>query len=295
MWRRTLASTLTILTLVACRAGPSPTPVASSPAPSAPTPTAPADAHLNASLTVNGHDLWVECRGSGKPVIVLEAGFGGDNDAWGAIVPQLDAETRVCAYDRLGNGFSDRPTGARTVQDVVDDLNALLTAADVVPPIVLVGHSFGGLTSVAYTAQHPDDVAALVLIDAGHPDTFDRFRAVLSEDEREEYDRSIRADNREHIALEATALEVRPWLQDFPDVPLTVIGAVRHASANCVLPYTPETCAAVDAANLALQRDYATLTADARFIEADTGHFVVQDDPDLVVDEVLHALEQAKR
>ncbi|HEX2222520.1 MAG TPA: alpha/beta fold hydrolase [Candidatus Limnocylindria bacterium] len=273
-----------VLTLGACTTAPAP--------PGTGSPSVAVEP-LRAEFEVRGHDVWVECEGSGQPVILLEAGFGGSNDVWAPIVRPLSDATRVCAYDRVGTGSADRPTEERTLQDVVDDLDALLRAAEIPRPVVLVGHSFGGLTGAVFTAQHPDDVAALVMIDAGHPDAFDRIRAVLPARERELFDRDIRRPNPERIDPERTADDARPWLDRFPAVPLTVIGAARPWTADCA-PSTPETCAAVDAVNLELQRDYAALTPDARFVEADTGHFVWQDDPDLVIDEILGALRRAR-
>ena len=55
-------------------------------------------------------------------------------------------------------------------QVIAAELHALLTAAEVPPPYVLVGHSFGGLTIRAYAASHPEDVAGLVFVDPAHPE-----------------------------------------------------------------------------------------------------------------------------
>ncbi len=55
------------------------------------------------------------------------------------------ADTRVCAYDRAGYAASDpAPNEPRTADNVIGDLRALLAAAEVAGPYVLVGSSFGG-------------------------------------------------------------------------------------------------------------------------------------------------------
>lgn len=68
---------------------------------------------------------------------------------------------------------------ARTSQQIVDDLHALLTNAHIEGPYVLVGHSFGGLNVILYASQYPEEVAGVVLVDSVHPDQDARFLAVL--------------------------------------------------------------------------------------------------------------------
>lgn len=68
-----------------------------------------------------------------------------------------------------------------TTADAVDDLRAVLTAAEIDRPIVLVGHSYGGIVSRLYAAIHPDDVVGMVLVDSLSPE----LRAQMSGDEWE--------------------------------------------------------------------------------------------------------------
>ena len=71
----------------------------------------------------------------------------------------------VCSYDRANVGKSGPAPGPRTVQQMADDLDALLTTARVPGPYVLASFSFGSLVSRLYASQHPEDVAGMVLID----------------------------------------------------------------------------------------------------------------------------------
>ena len=65
-------------------------------------------------IDVGGHRLYIECHGSGSPVVVLQIGLGGTAADWGRIAPAVSASTTVCAYDRAGHGWSEGPPGPRT-------------------------------------------------------------------------------------------------------------------------------------------------------------------------------------
>ncbi|HVI57923.1 MAG TPA: alpha/beta hydrolase [Luteimonas sp.] len=112
-----------------------------------------------------GRHLDLRCSGEGAPTVVLEAGFGADSMAWAKLQPLLAAHVRTCAYDRAGYGFSDAGPLPRDLDAEVADLHALIHAARMATPVVLVGHSIGSNLARRYDQRHPDDVAALVLVD----------------------------------------------------------------------------------------------------------------------------------
>ena len=70
------------------------------------------------------------------------------------------------------DGRSDPADSPRDGGHVVDELRALLSAQDLKPPYVLVGHSLGGLYMQLYARRYPDEVSALVLVDSTHPNQF---------------------------------------------------------------------------------------------------------------------------
>lgn len=85
--------------------------------------------------------------------------------SWALIQPQVAAFTRVCAYDRAGFAWSDRPSRRRTFDVILDELDTVRCSLNVASPAIFVGHSFGSLIVLGYAARWPDRVAALVLID----------------------------------------------------------------------------------------------------------------------------------
>jgi pimeloyl-ACP methyl ester carboxylesterase len=126
-------------------------------------------------VNVGGYQLHINCVGTGSPTVVLESAFPGTAANWAWVQPGVAEATRVCTYDRAGMGWSDAGPEPRHARQIAADLHALLIAAQIPGPYVLVGHSFGGLLVREYAAQYPSDVAGVVLLDAMHPDQYDRF------------------------------------------------------------------------------------------------------------------------
>lgn len=123
-----------------------------------------------------GRRLNLYCVGSGEPVVVLEAGLTDPINVWGLVQPRVSAHTRLCAYDRAGIGFSDEQTRPSTSANMVDDLHRLLAAAGIRTPVVLVGHSAGGMHVRLFAYTYPHAVAGLVLVDPSHEDQTEGFR-----------------------------------------------------------------------------------------------------------------------
>jgi pimeloyl-ACP methyl ester carboxylesterase len=121
---------------------------------------------------VNGHRLYLDCRGEGSPTVVLDNGLGEVAASWARIVAAVDATTRVCAYDRAGQGWSQGTSGAQDGVTAAHDLHTLLTMAGEHGPYLMVGHSIGGTYALTYAAEYPQQVAGMVLLDSSSPEQF---------------------------------------------------------------------------------------------------------------------------
>jgi len=128
-------------------------------------------------VMIEGRRTHFRLSGSGDFTFVLEAGLGDYSDSWGELERDLARLGRVFVYDRAGLGWSDSSPRPRTACQMAAELQAVLTAANVPKPYVLVGHSVGGITAVRFATDHPTDVAGLLLIDPAHPDQFKRLPA----------------------------------------------------------------------------------------------------------------------
>jgi pimeloyl-ACP methyl ester carboxylesterase len=116
-------------------------------------------------INVNDQPMHLNCTGRGEPVVVIDAGNANYSLDWANIQRTLEGETRVCTFDRPGYGWSSPAPTPRDAENVVEELRALLSAASIPAPYVLVGHSLGGLHVQLFAARYPREVAGLVLID----------------------------------------------------------------------------------------------------------------------------------
>jgi len=129
-------------------------------------------------VDVGGYRMHVYCIGQGTPAVVLDSGLGDTWLSWYKVQPQIAQFTRVCSYDRAGMGWSDPSPKSRTSSVIAAELHSLLHNAGIPPPLVLAGHSFGGLNMRMYAGLYRADVAGMVLVDST-PDDMGRFPAEL--------------------------------------------------------------------------------------------------------------------
>lgn len=118
-----------------------------------------------------GRKLAMQCWGTGAPAVFLESGGGALDELRGSrFVREIARQTQVCLYNRAGLPPSDpAPNRKREAEDVAADFHALVRAANVQPPFVLFGRSFGGMIVTFYAATYPDEVSGVVVFDSPAP------------------------------------------------------------------------------------------------------------------------------
>jgi pimeloyl-ACP methyl ester carboxylesterase len=118
-------------------------------------------------VNVDGYKMHIYCMGKGSVTLILDHAGGGSSVDWSLIQPKLAEQTRVCAYDRAGYGWSDYNPAPRTLEQQVNELHGLLAGVNEHGPYILVGHSYGARVDRVFAAKYPDEVAGMVLIDPG--------------------------------------------------------------------------------------------------------------------------------
>ena len=236
---------------------------------------------------IGGYRLTYECAGRGTPTVILEAGYTASGLAtYGqTILPALAGSTRVCTYDRAGDGTSDpRPVRIRPLTGATQarELHRLLEAIQVRGPYLLVGHSYGGTISREFAALYPRRVAGIVLIDASsEPEipVYDHLHAGAW------LDGTVIPSPNRRVDINATVrqLERAPTLGSLPLVVITA-GVLDDQWLRTV-PML-EARAQTRLANLS--------TNSIHVVDDGVGHFIPEHDPAIVLAAARAALRAAR-
>jgi pimeloyl-ACP methyl ester carboxylesterase len=132
------------------------------------------------NVAVGHHRLSVTVFGDGGPAVVIEPALGGRAQAWRALAETIGEETTVLTYDRAAYGTSSRALDQRTPAEIARDLHGVLDAAGIGRPVILVGHSAGGVCVRAFAGLYPAEVAGMILIDSSHEAQEQVLRGSLS-------------------------------------------------------------------------------------------------------------------
>jgi pimeloyl-ACP methyl ester carboxylesterase len=244
------------------------------------------------TIVMNGARTYLDCRGAGRPTVVLESGLGTGASGWGFVLDWVAAKTRVCAWDRPGIGGSD-PIGRHTVEDTARRLRAALLAAGEHPPFVLVGHSVGGIYARVFASTFKAEMGGVVLVDPYLPDIRPVEHVDLDPALREEWLSGIRATNADIATVEdldwetsygqltRASVEGLPLELLFVDQRLRWQGRFEPAQAELIAAW---------------RRLVGSLSSDSRLtIAEDSSQLIQVDRPDIVVDAILRLVDRERR
>jgi pimeloyl-ACP methyl ester carboxylesterase len=242
-----------------------------------------------------GRRMYVECRGTGSPTVILESGLDVAGDLWDSplgpaphVFPTIADRTRVCTYDRPGttraiegggNSRSDPVPQPTTTADAVTDLHALLAVLGQTGPVVLVGHSYAGVVSRLYAATYPEQVSGMVLVDALAPEvragmTAEQYAQWKAMNERTPEQIADYPDL-ERIVFDAS-LDQLAQAPPIRQMPLVVITADHPMAPTPDLTW-------IDTAHQDAQAAMAQLVQGAEHVTAHSGHNVMIDDAPTVI------------
>jgi pimeloyl-ACP methyl ester carboxylesterase len=119
-------------------------------------------------IDVEDREIHMNIKGTktGLPPVVIETGTGNWSYDWSSVQKELSKHTQVITYDRAGYGWSDPPLNGFSIGTTIDDLSEIIESSNIDTPVILVGHSVGGIYSRLFTDKYPEKVSGLVLIDS---------------------------------------------------------------------------------------------------------------------------------
>ncbi|GAA4605298.1 alpha/beta hydrolase [Actinoallomurus liliacearum] len=245
-------------------------------------------------IDVGGKSVNVSCSGGPvkhRPVIVLLPGLGDGLDKMAALQKTLSKNDRVCAYDRLGEGASDQPDGPQSFADTGRILTAVLDRVAGDGPVVLAGHSLGGMIAARYAPGH-HQVKGLVLMDATSPtsvaDITQTIPASATGPAAELRAQTLAVDRGESPEkLVITDEKVR----SAGNIPVQVI---KHGKPY--LAAFPQYGPALERAWTAGEHKWLAVSRRSRLsIAANSEHYIYLDRPDVAVQAIQRVTAQATR
>jgi pimeloyl-ACP methyl ester carboxylesterase len=296
MTRNSKVSAVIALCAVMALAGCDEAPEAEAPQPpaSGPTTTNQAKAFSGTEkIQVDGRAVNVSCDGKlagGRPVIVLLHGGGDGLDKLADLQKTLSGKDMTCSYDRLGAGASDKPAGTQTIDDSGRVLTAVIDRVAGNAPVVLAGHSLGGLIAARYAPGHRDRVAGLVLMDATSPTQTADIKAQVPDSAT-----GVAAD------LKAQTIAVlagqNPEMLTIPDGEVRSAGDIPVEVIQHGKPYlaaVPEYGPAMEQAWAEGQRKWLAVSSRSNLsTAAGSEHYVYVDEPEVAIRAIQRVVDEA--
>jgi pimeloyl-ACP methyl ester carboxylesterase len=206
--------------------------------------------------------------------IVFESGYGWDLNNWNSIKSDVSMFANVFLYDRDGIGRSKTSIKPKHSMQIINNLRSLLKKAEVKPPYLLVGHSFGGVNVRLFADKYPEDVAGVILLDSVHEEQNKKMVPLFTEKVQEDY--------LGQFTVEATLKEFEESLEQvrgikLRDIPLLVItgGTQSHHTNQSMAQW------------MMFQEELANLsTTSNHLVIKEAGHAAHIDDPQLVINAI---------
>lgn len=242
-------------------------------------------------VPINGGVVRACVSGDGPATVVLAAGAGQASGTWTHVVPGLAKCARVITFDRPGLGESPPGQSPRTPTRIARELRTVVETLDLSGPLVLVGHSMGGVHVLRYATLFPEDIAAVAILDTPPPGFEEERRTLLSPAEAAQRDRLL--DSGLARAPDAVRLEragargAQEWeFSEFPnEVRLLVVVADSQDFGDLGSPEAHRSLW------LARSPQWLQLSDHSELLVAEgSGHMVHQDRPAVVMEAIRRLL-----
>jgi pimeloyl-ACP methyl ester carboxylesterase len=235
-------------------------------------------------VDVDGRRVRLKVAGQGAPVVVLETSGMAPLECWARVQPEVAKFARVVAYDHAGYWGSDPGPKPRDARQVAQELHALLRRAELPPPYVLVGYSFGGPFIRVFAHQYPNEVAGMVFVDPSQEEAFAWLKVQHPEINRITPEEEAAQDE---WGCSWASLDQARRAWPLPNVPVTLITCVRLDGNPLLREIVPVW--------LKSHQNWLSKIPDARHVVTDrSGHGIVLQEPELVIEEIREMVERVR-
>ncbi|HEY4051625.1 MAG TPA: alpha/beta hydrolase, partial [Acidobacteriaceae bacterium] len=194
---------------------------------------------------------------------------------------------RICSYDAIGAGRSDKVQESHSIDQVVSEMHDLFGTANLRKPYVLVGISAGGVLIRRYQQQHPGEVGGLVFVDSSHEEMQWRDAAIAPQmDPDWNNPSSLRNDG---------FLPDQEKLTWRADIPLIVLERSEKVPQAAFPNLTPQQIDGINVAWHSFQVDLASRSKYGQLrIVPNSGHRMHQERPDAIANAIQDVVHQVQ-
>lgn len=245
------------------------------------TPQARKEARKETLVQLNSFKLFTKVYGKKKekPTIIMDAGYGDYSKAWESIAPEISTLTEIFVYDRAGLGKSEKSLNPRTSIHMVKELKDVLIKLNIIPPYILVGHSFGGVNVRLYASIYPQEVSGIVLVDSTPEDYRERFLPTMSMEFQKAYNNQFIYEGSYDEFIESL-IQLKENKKKM-DVPLIVLAAGKKAH------YSRESQELWNE----MQKDILDISTMSELVIVDNStHYIQNDNPKVIVNAIKKLL-----
>jgi len=240
---------------------------------------------------VHGHVMTLYVSGKGKPAVILEAGGGSSHRTWQSVQPKIANTTRGVSYDRPGYLNSDTCISPRDAITIAKELREALTKANIPPPYILVGWSYGGSLIRVFAGLYPNDVEGMVLVDPAPEEVYARLEKEFPEAMKEDgkYVQEIlasktRPGEREEMRLYDSAMNQARRSDKLHSTPTTLLIAAGKAEGGQDRDTANNPMARIWVEELV---KWANKRPNLKYeIIANSGHHIARFQPDTVINAI---------
>ncbi|RCX18347.1 pimeloyl-ACP methyl ester carboxylesterase [Anaerobacterium chartisolvens] len=254
---------------------------------------------IECKIKVDGFQLFMREMGQGTPTVIFESAMGGNLGSWCPVQMEVSKKARSIAYDRVGNGRSEKSPNPRNILIMARELKSMLFEARIEPPFLLVAASYGGFVSRAFASMFTDEVKGMILVDPSHEDFMLGVKNRRTEDEWQAY-----MSGMDMMAQRSKGCFKEEWESyfentdcireiKFPDnIPVIVISSSRYGYVEKnFMGLKKEDIDMKCFLHKSWSIDYPNMV---QIITEKSGHDIVSEEPELVNGTILKMLESIR-
>jgi len=250
------------------------------------------------SITINGAELEYEIKGAGSQILFFEAGAISGMSGWDSIWKNLPQNSTAIRYSRRGEGNSSKCSGNLTSKDYVIDTEELLKALKIDKPFVYISHSYGSKIARDFAYRNPSKVSAMLFVDPINPrdveiiETIDPINGAEDNEKLKQTDIKMGQDNNWCLINDIWDKSTLLGFEEMGDIPMSLIAGVKRFKE-------PKRLFDTDKARELwgkYQAEWVLQFPRGKIIMANnSGHFVQDDEPKLVITELKKLLLRARQ